>query len=110
MDYNIAFGVFKEQFFENLPYKIMWMDEAGKIIYANKNFLIRLGYSPKEVEKLTILPLAQIKKAHQRIKKVTAETSLDFNRTFSEKLKASISFKREDLQPVRSYKLRGASN
>lgn len=57
MDENLPFEIFKEQFFENLPYKIMWMDEAGKIIYANKNFLIRLGYSLKEVENLTIFDI-----------------------------------------------------
>ena len=57
MDRNLLFEVFKEQFIENLPYKIMWMDEDGKIIYANKNFLIRLGYSRKEVENLTIFDI-----------------------------------------------------
>ena len=57
MNENLPFEIFKEQFFENLPYKIMWMDEAGKIIYANKNFLIRLGYSRKEVENLTIFDI-----------------------------------------------------
>ena len=57
MGANFPFEVFREQFFENLPYKVMWMDESGKIVYANKNFLMRLGYSNKEVEKLTIFDI-----------------------------------------------------
>ncbi|MEM1337613.1 MAG: sigma 54-interacting transcriptional regulator [Bacteroidota bacterium] len=54
MDTALPFQIFREKFFENLPYKIMWMDEPGNIVYANSKFLKRLGYSPKEVRKLTI--------------------------------------------------------
>ncbi len=57
MSAELPFQVFREQFFENLPYKVMWMDEPGNIIYANKNFLMRLGYSRSEVEKLTIFDI-----------------------------------------------------
>ncbi|UOY08948.1 sigma 54-interacting transcriptional regulator [Muricauda sp. SCSIO 64092] len=57
MSEDIPFQVFREQFFKNLPYKIMWMDESGKIIYANSKFLKRLGYTRKEVEKLSIFDI-----------------------------------------------------
>ncbi|MEO1012199.1 MAG: sigma 54-interacting transcriptional regulator [Bacteroidota bacterium] len=57
MDEQTSFGIFRDQFFENLPYKIMWMDEPGKIIYANTQFLRRLGYSQKEVKGLTIFDI-----------------------------------------------------
>ncbi|MEM6866674.1 MAG: PAS domain S-box protein, partial [Bacteroidota bacterium] len=57
MGTDIPFQIFREQFFENLPYKIMWMDESGKIVYANRKFLKRLGYSRKEVEILTIFDI-----------------------------------------------------
>ncbi len=54
MDISIPFQIFREKFLENLPYKIMWMDEAGHIIYANSKFLKRLGYRQQEVQELTI--------------------------------------------------------
>lgn len=54
--------------------------------------------------------LEDIEKAQQRLKGVVAETPLMLNRNFSEKYKATILFKREDLQVVRSYKIRGAYN
>ncbi len=57
MDVDIPFQVFREKFFENLPYKIMWMDEPGNIIYANAQFCKRLGYSKKEAENLTIFDI-----------------------------------------------------
>ncbi|WP_299521020.1 sigma 54-interacting transcriptional regulator [Winogradskyella sp.] len=57
MDNNIPFEIFREKFFENLPYKIMWMDELGKIIYANTKFLKRLGYTRNELKKLTIFDI-----------------------------------------------------
>ncbi|WP_299366176.1 sigma 54-interacting transcriptional regulator [Winogradskyella sp.] len=57
MDVNIPFEIFREKFFENLPYKIMWMDESGKIIYANTKFLKRLGYTRSELNRLTIFDI-----------------------------------------------------
>lgn len=59
---------------------------------------------------LTILPLEKIEAAHTSIKAVVNETPLMPNRTFSECFEADVAFKREDLQPVRSYKIRGAFN
>ncbi len=57
MDAQIPFEIFREQFFENLPYKIMWMDEAGAIIYANSEFCRRLGYTRKELGGLTVFDI-----------------------------------------------------
>ena len=57
MEVTIPFEIFREQFFENLPYKIMWMDESGQIIYGNNKFLKRLGYSRNELKKLTIFDI-----------------------------------------------------
>lgn len=48
--------------------------------------------------------------AAEAIKAVVLKTPLQFHRKLSEKFQASIYVKREDLQVVRSYKIRGAYN
>src|SRR6476619_7358391 len=48
--------------------------------------------------------------AEQRLKKVATKTPLQLNRNLSKKYQANIYLKREDLQVVRSYKIRGAYN
>jgi threonine dehydratase len=48
--------------------------------------------------------------AAERLKKVVNRTPLTFNHSLSKKYQCSIFLKREDLQVVRSYKLRGAYN
>jgi threonine dehydratase len=45
-----------------------------------------------------------------RIKNVVTKTPLSLNRSLSKKYQANVYLKREDLQVVRSYKLRGAFN
>lgn len=57
-----------------------------------------------------IVSLDLIYKASKNIKGVVKATPLQFVKSFSDRYDASISFKREDLQVVRSYKLRGAYN
>jgi len=57
-----------------------------------------------------IVPLDLIVEANTNIKGVVKTTPLMFVKSFSDLYKATISFKREDLQVVRSYKLRGAYN
>lgn len=54
--------------------------------------------------------LNKVYQAKERIKNVVIHTSLMKNRNLSEEHSAQIYLKREDLQPVRSYKLRGAYN
>jgi threonine dehydratase len=51
-----------------------------------------------------------IDKAHVVLKNVVLKTPLQFHKKLSEKFGAEIYFKREDLQIVRSYKIRGAYN
>jgi threonine dehydratase len=51
-----------------------------------------------------------INAAYYALKSVVLKTPLQFHRKLSEKFKAEIYLKREDLQLVRSYKLRGAYN
>jgi threonine dehydratase len=48
--------------------------------------------------------------ARERLKKVVTRTPLSFNQNLSRKYNANVYLKREDLQIVRSYKLRGAYN
>ena len=48
--------------------------------------------------------------AKMRIKDVVTRTPLQYNQHLSEKYGAEVYLKREDLQVVRSYKLRGAFN
>ncbi len=56
------------------------------------------------------IPLEKIYKAQQNIKGVVQATPLVFMKNFSERYQANVYFKREDLQVVRSYKIRGAYN
>ncbi len=58
----------------------------------------------------TILHSLDINAAAEVLKSVVLKTPLQFHRKLSEKFKAEIYVKREDLQVVRSYKLRGAYN
>lgn len=48
--------------------------------------------------------------AHARLKKIVNRTPLTFNHNLSKKYQCNVFLKREDLQVVRSYKLRGAYN
>src|SRR5210317_360706 len=56
------------------------------------------------------ISLEKIYQAQQNIKGVVEETPLVFMKNFSDRYQAKIYFKREDLQLVRSYKIRGAYN
>ena len=56
------------------------------------------------------ISLSNIQKAATSIKEVAGSTPLLHSLSYSERFKAVISFKREDLHPVRSYKIRGAFN
>lgn len=49
-------------------------------------------------------------KAALRLKKVVTKTPLSYNTNLSRRFQCSVYLKREDLQVVRSYKLRGAFN
>lgn len=51
-----------------------------------------------------------ILKAHQSLKDVVTHTPLEFNQRLSEKYGCRVYLKREDLQVVRSFKIRGAYN
>lgn len=54
--------------------------------------------------------LENVYKAEERLKNVVVKTPLAVNNNLSAIYEANISFKREDLQRVRSYKIRGAYN
>ncbi|NOR28346.1 MAG: threonine ammonia-lyase IlvA [Lutibacter sp.] len=56
------------------------------------------------------ISLEKIYKAQHNIRGVVEQTPLVFMKSFSERYQAKIYFKREDLQVVRSYKIRGAYN
>lgn len=67
--------------------------------------------SEKHKQKATDWPtFDNILQAAERIRKVVKHTDLELNLNFSERYEANIYFKREDLQVVRSYKIRGAYN
>ena len=57
-----------------------------------------------------MIPIESVLKAQKNIKNIVQVTPLDVMENYSKKYEASISFKREDLQVVRSYKIRGAYN
>ena len=50
------------------------------------------------------------KAAAERLKDVVTKTPLQYNNNLSKKYKCNLYLKREDLQVVRSYKIRGAYN
>ena len=54
--------------------------------------------------------LKGVRKASENLRDVSIVTPLNLNERLSEKLKCRIFFKREDLQKVRSFKIRGAFN
>lgn len=67
--------------------------------------------SGKEVDKETYRPqLSDIQSAKQRIAGIIIHTPLSKNIPLSERYEADVRLKREDLQTVRSYKIRGAYN
>lgn len=55
-------------------------------------------------------PKLEFAAAARRLKKVVKRTPLTYNHNLSRKYKCNVYLKREDLQVVRSYKLRGAYN
>ncbi|WP_019789771.1 pyridoxal-phosphate dependent enzyme, partial [Streptococcus sobrinus] len=55
-----------------------------------------------------MLTATDVVKAHEVLKNVVERTPLEFDRYLSEKYQATIYLKRENMQKVRSFKLRGA--
>lgn len=72
-------------------------------MYEKRGFMKKLNtnYSPK---------LQDIKAAAERLQNILQATPLELHKNASEDHQAKIYFKREDLQLVRSYKIRGAYN
>jgi threonine dehydratase len=62
------------------------------------------------LKQVYIPQLKDVETAAQRLKGIAVLTPLMQNFLYSKTFEASIYFKREDLQPVRSYKIRGAYN
>ena len=46
-----------EELFDDLPYEVIWLDESGKIVYANKKLLEKLDYNKLEIIKLSIFDI-----------------------------------------------------
>ena len=63
-----------------------------------------------QTELKQMISLDNIRKAREGLKNVVEKTPLQLNVGLSEKFGANIYLKREDLQKVRSYKIRGAYN
>ena len=61
-------------------------------------------------DQLVSKPALDIQGAFERLKPVVNHTPLQFNANLSRKYQCRVYLKREDLQIVRSYKLRGAYN
>lgn len=59
---------------------------------------------------LPIISLEEISKARRRLRGIAQHTPLQYNSRLSEQYQANIYLKREDLQEVRSYKIRGSYN
>ncbi|WP_299015934.1 threonine ammonia-lyase IlvA [uncultured Polaribacter sp.] len=63
-----------------------------------------------QTKKVYFPSLENVKSAVKKLEGVAYKTPLNNNSTFSKEFNANILFKREDLQVVRSYKIRGAYN
>ena len=63
-----------------------------------------------QTDKQNIPLVADIAGARERLSGIVETTPLNFNRNLSDTYGARIYLKREDLQVVRSYKIRGAYN
>lgn len=72
------------------------------IIMSSKNNHLRTTTHIPELDNIYL--------AAQRLTGISVHTPLVQNLNFSEQFGANIYFKREDLQVVRSYKIRGAYN
>lgn len=59
---------------------------------------------------LPVISLEEISKARRRLRGIAKHTPLQYNSRLSEQYSANIYLKREDLQEVRSYKIRGSYN
>jgi threonine dehydratase len=59
---------------------------------------------------LDTIPVLQFQQAADRLRKIVNRTPLSLNANLSRKYRCNVYLKREDLQIVRSYKLRGAYN
>lgn len=66
--------------------------------------------SKSTIENTYFPKISAIKKAAEVLKNITSVTPLQENFNLSSKFQAKIHLKREDLQQVRSYKIRGAYN
>ena len=55
-------------------------------------------------------PIFHFQQAAERLKGIAVRTPLQLNASLSRRYQCNVYLKREDLQPVRSYKLRGAYN
>ncbi len=71
------------------------------------------AYSPDGSDPVVwrdLIGLSDVQAAAERLRAVGVETPLQLNERLSERYDASVYLKREDLQAVRSYKIRGAYN
>ena len=64
----------------------------------------------KSILKAGIITVESIYKAKVRLKGVSEHTPLQYNYNLSDQFNCNLYLKREDLQVVRSYKIRGAYN
>ena len=63
-----------------------------------------------ENHKSNVVPANKIYQAYRQNKSIVPKTKLQKSIFLSNKYHADIYLKREDLQPVRSFKIRGAAN
>lgn len=63
-----------------------------------------------KVETIYVPTLENVKIAAQKLKGISIVTPLSLNLRYSKQYESNVYFKREDLQQVRSYKIRGAFN
>lgn len=83
------------------------------MLHVATTFIIRtffLSITPRNTQVHIMNYPLDFKKASERLKKVVNRTPLTFNHSLSRKYECNVFLKREDLQVVRSYKLRGAYN
>lgn len=90
---------------------VLYFLKIHVIMYELKNDVKGRDVQMSHVTKVELnVQVEDILKAHQALKDVVIHTPLERNRQLSEKYECNVFLKREDLQMVRSFKIRGAYN
>ncbi|MGB5817886.1 MAG: sigma 54-interacting transcriptional regulator [Saonia sp.] len=88
MTKDLPLGELNHWLVETLPYEVMWLNEKGAILYANKKFCEKLGYKKSEILRLSIFdlnPTTTNESWEKHWKRVKKKGIVDFKDTHKDK-------------------------